>query len=335
MRRWPTWLVAGALLALGLAAILDAVIDRSEATPAPFAAAPPQTAKNELRAASVTGTLFYTDRRCRLRALGLPDMRPARAPRQTSCTFTLSQDAHVILPAETAWHPDGRMYARSSRGMVEVASISPPWTFRFAGSSPAFKPDGTPTFSRDGAVFEWRRCSPAISDSVAFVGDTSSRCPVRVVSRRAVLEATRFGNEPLPDSGMDIESLAWLDDERFAAVLSMEEGPTQVVLALFDGRKIIRASAGFVATWDDLSASSDGRFAFTRNDSTEGFTVMEPDGTSVAPFPRVSDVHALDWSPDGRWRAVATRASVYLLDVTEPSRPSIRIPLVVRDLAFR
>jgi hypothetical protein len=334
MRRWPTWLVVGALVALGLAAVLEAVIDRSEATPTPFATSTPQTA-NELRAAGVAGTLFYTDRGCRLHALALPDLRPARAPRRTSCTFTLSPDARVILPAETAWHPDGLMYARSSRGMVEVASISPPWTFRFAGSSPAFKPDGTLTFSRDGAVLEWARCSPVSSDSVAFVGDTSSRCPVHVVSRRGLLEATRFGTEPLPDSGMDVESLAWLDDERFAAVLAMEEGPTQVVLALFDGRKIMRVSAGFVAAWDDLSASSDGRFAFTRNDRTEGFSLLEPDGTAIAPLPRLAEVHALDWSPDGRWLAVATRASVYLLDVTDPSHRSIRIPLVARDLAFR
>jgi hypothetical protein len=46
-------------------------------------------------------------------------------------------------------------------------------------------------------------------------------------------------------------------------------------------------------------------------------------------------VHALDWSPDGRWLAVATRASVYLLDVTDPGHRSIRISLVARDLAFR
>jgi hypothetical protein len=334
MRRWPTWLLVGALVALGLAAILDALIDRSEATPAPLAAAPPQTA-NDLRAAGVAGTLFYTDRRCRLHALGLPTLRPVRAPRRTSCTFTLSPDARVILPAGTAWHPDGRMYARAARGMVEVASISPPRTFRFAGSSPAFKRDGTLTFSRNGAVFEWARCSPASSSSVAFVGDTSSRCPVRVVARRALLEATGFGSEPAVDGGMAVESLAWLDDERFAALLTMEEGPTQVVLALFDGRKIIRASAGFVAAWGDLRVSSDGRFAFTRNDRTEGFSVIEPDGTAAASLPRFADVHALDWSPDGRWLAVATRASVYLLDVTDPGRRSIRIPLVARDLAFR
>jgi hypothetical protein len=334
MRRWPTWLVAGALLALGVAALLDAVINRSEAAPVPAEVASPRAA-DALRAAGVEGTLFYTDPGCRLHALGLPSLRPVREPRRTSCTFTLSPDARVILPAETAWHPDGRMYARSSHGTIEVASISPPWTFRFDGSSPSFKPDGTLAFARRGAVFEWTRCSSALADSVAFVGDTSSRCPVRVVSRRALLEATRFGSEPPLEGGMDIESLVWLDDERFAAVLKLEEGPTQVVLALFDGHRVSSADAGFVAEWDDLSASSDGRFAFTRNDRNEGFSLIQSDGTPIAPLPRVADVHALEWSPDGRWLAVATRASVYFLDVDDPDLPTIRIPLVVRDLAFR
>jgi hypothetical protein len=335
MRRWPTWLVAGALLALGLVALLDAVINRSEAAaPGPAEVASPRAA-DELRAAGVAGTLFYTDPGCRLHAVGLPSLRPVREPRRTSCTFTLSPDARVILPAETAWHPDGRMYARSSHGTIKVASISPPWTFRFAGSSPSFKPDGTLTFARRGAVFEWARCSPALADSVAFVGDATSRCPVPVVSRRTLLEATRFGSEPPLEGGMSIDSLVWLDDERFAAVLNLEEGPWQVVLALFDGHRVSNADAGFVAEWADLSASSDGHLAFTRNDRSEGFSLMQPDGAAVGPLPRVADVHALAWSPDGRWLAVATRASVHLLDVDDPDLPTVRIPLVVRDLAIR
>jgi hypothetical protein len=334
MRRWPTWLLVGALAALGCVALLDTALKQAEDSAAAPTEGPRQTVK-ELRAAGVRGTLFYTDRACRLHALFLPTLRPARTPRRTSCAFALSPNARVILPAKTAWHPASRMYARESRGTIEVASISPPWTFRFVGTSPAFKPDGTLTFARHGAVFQWARCSPASANSVAFVGDTSSRCPARVVSRRRLLEATRFGSEPLADLGMGVQSLAWLDDERFAAILAMEEGPWQVVLARFDGHDVIQADAGFVATWDDLSVSSDGRLAFTRNDANEGFSIMEPDGRSIGPLPHIADVRALDWSSNGRWLAVATPASVFLLDMDEADLRTIRLPLVARDLAFR
>jgi hypothetical protein len=49
-------------------------------------------------------------------------------------------------------------------------------------------------------------------------------------------------------------------------------------------------------------------------------------------LPAVQD---LAWSPDERWLALATRASIWLLALEEPSRPLIRLPLEARDLAWR
>jgi hypothetical protein len=44
--------------------------------------------------------------------------------------------------------------------------------------------------------------------------------------------------------------------------------------------------------------------------------------------------HAIAWSPDERWTAVATRASVYVFRTEETDGTLIRIPITVRDLAW-
>jgi hypothetical protein len=334
MRRWPTWLLVGALVALGAVAAADALRDENRHDGPASSDAIAMAAADDLREVGA-GTLYFTDAGCRLRALRLPALRPAQAPEWTRCTFSLSPSGRSVLPADAAWHPQGRMYARSSSGRVEVASFSPPWNFRFEGTAPAFKPNGTLTFVRGNNVIEWARCSPVSSDAVAFAADTTSRCPRVVVSRLQLLEATHFGSEPLSETPFTVEAVAWLDDVRFAAILEGLEGPTQVVVAIYDGRRLIRGTAGFVASFGDLSASSRRLFAFTRNDRLEGFSVMGADASSLLPLPGFRDVHALGWSPNGRWLAVATRASVYLMDTLDPDRRALRIPLAARDLAWR
>jgi hypothetical protein len=96
MRRIATWLLVGAVAALGVAAAVDvlrggeAVVRESgppktttDATPGLTGPAGPAVAR--LRNAGVSGVLTYADDDCRLKAVSLPELDPARAPSFEMC----------------------------------------------------------------------------------------------------------------------------------------------------------------------------------------------------------------------------------------------------------
>jgi hypothetical protein len=92
VRRIATWLLVGALAALGLAAAVDALRDEQEivrpepeATAIPGLEGDPGEVSTELRHAGVSGVLTYSDEDCRLHAVSLPDLEPARAPSFQMC----------------------------------------------------------------------------------------------------------------------------------------------------------------------------------------------------------------------------------------------------------
>jgi hypothetical protein len=97
MRRWPTWLLVGALVALGSVAVADALrgggereVVSSNPTPTP----PPAVTTVPLEPASPTmsGVLYYSnaEHRCRLEGVIMPGLDAARSPRLGSCRFSIS-----------------------------------------------------------------------------------------------------------------------------------------------------------------------------------------------------------------------------------------------------
>jgi DNA-binding winged helix-turn-helix (wHTH) protein len=91
--------------------------------------------------------------------------------------------------------------------------------------------------------------------------------------------------------------------------------------------------------FDDLrlvAVSRTGELAVLSFDGTlptAGGTLSRVPMNGGAPAPVERNVMSADWSPDGRQLLAATRASVYVLD--SGAARSVRIPLTVRDLAWR
>jgi len=96
MRRIATWLLVGAVAALGVVAAVDALrgeeaVVRESGPPTTTTAAtrgltgPAGPAAARLRDAGVSGVLTYADDNCRLNAVSLPELDPARAPSFEMC----------------------------------------------------------------------------------------------------------------------------------------------------------------------------------------------------------------------------------------------------------
>ena len=113
MRGTATWLLVGALAALGVAAGADALrslggpdrgASEPPAEPAPEAEPEPAgdalaDARAELRSAGVpAGVLTYSDETCRLRSVTLPDNDPCHAEPDSS-----GRSATSISPPIASW----------------------------------------------------------------------------------------------------------------------------------------------------------------------------------------------------------------------------------------
>jgi hypothetical protein len=115
---------------------------------------------------------------------------------------------------------------------------------------------------------------------------------------------------------------------RYAVVLDHGRAPWERLLAVFHGRRLVSLRLGLVGPDDVVRPSSTGRyFALVRPQDVH---VFETDGGQIE-LPSASAPHAVAWSPDDRWTALATRYSIYVFPSERPDE-TIRIPLAVRDL---
>lgn len=113
MRRIATWLLVGAVAALGVAAAVDAL--RGDVEPVREARPPEATtttpgltgqagpAAARLRDARITGVLTYADDDCQLRAVSLPDLEPARAPSFEMCRPLTDSSGHGTVDGDVVW----------------------------------------------------------------------------------------------------------------------------------------------------------------------------------------------------------------------------------------
>jgi hypothetical protein len=336
MRRWPTWLLVGALAALGAVAAADALRgDGTRVVPLPRTTATVALIpRNEPAASAMSGVLYYSNPEddCRLDGLSLPDLGNGPPPKLRSCRFSLSPDGQTGLPGEAEWSIQGGVYAREADNMIELGSPASRQTLHFPGRAPAFKPDGTFTYVRKNEVVEWTTSCPRGSRLFTLPGDNATaRCRRVVLStgdlRRALISADATG--PLIP-----KDLAWLSNTRLVTVVG-DAGISgyREHLSVIDSGRVVGVTISEFGEGLRVEASPHGNF-FTAWFGNSLVTIRDREGDLIS-FPPLPRVRAVTWSPDERWTAVATAHSVFVFRTNEGEARVRRLPILASDLAWR
>lgn len=338
MRRIATWLLVGAVAALGVAAGIDALRGDVEPERAePEARSEPAAAESgsaertlvdaraDLRDAGVSGVLTYADEACRLHSVTLPDLEPHPGPRGEACIFESTVGNEFVF-AEPSGGSYGDPTPRCRGGWVELLLPDGSLLARARGRCGfAWRPDGTPTFLRGGEVMQFAPCA---DDGP---GEFPIRCSRAVVSRADL--AREFRRASWIGFDLVVEELRWLTDTRFAAVVGARRGPsTDHVLAVFEGRRLVHLPGFGYEALSSLRPSPSGAFVAARIGQA-GIAVVDRDGRPTRPAIRTGS--ALTWSPDERWIAEATADGIYVFRADEPNPAILLVPIVARDLVWR
>ena len=331
MRGLASWVVLAAVAVLGLAAAVDALRAERDARPPRTETTRrdtrPETrargddawraaAAGELRAEAIRGTLAWTDRRCRVRAVSLPDLEDVPTVGGRACTLQTSPGwlaYDLKTPA-----PDGGSTVRCRGGAIEV--VGKGWTVvrvRFLGCPPAWKRDGTLTFVRDG-------------DLAALATCENRRACARILVSRGDL-ARSLARDPWAFRRPAFKEVGWLDDETFAALVRDSERREDVI-GIFRSRRLVSAPAFSYRALSDLRVSPYGNYVAARVED-DGLVVLDERGRFQTTGLR--SAYAVTWSPDETWTAMATADGVFVFKTGERPAGLIHLDIQASDLVWR
>lgn len=278
---------------------------------------------SQLSALGVRGELLVYADRCHLRRLELPSLE-------------LSGDDESGCVPSGAESPDGSTVARCLGDKVELFAPEGLFLRTLPGCAPAWQPDGTLTVARRGDIVRFRPCP-----------DDRDTC-TRVLIEAAELERAARRHPTVPARSVRlralIDGIAWLSQTRSAVLLSIRiSGRLAGIgalsqIAFFENGRLARTQPFFRHGAPALAASPRGSYLT----QTPGI-VLRSDGTEVSLPPHLRDFHAVAWTPDERFLALATRFAVTVLDVASLERyddqggglRSVTLPLSARDVAWR
>jgi hypothetical protein len=333
--RVATAIVVGLVAVVLAVAIVDTLRGGHEAdVPPPDEAARSLAADVESRAAianrlrheGIAGRLVYTDQRCAVRAVALPDLVPAPPPqtRHAGCFFAASPDGARTGTPDAAWSPDPRRVAvcRAGRVHVYVGSERSAVADRHVGCTPGWRPDGTLTFVHDEEVVD---------------ASGAQLVPARAI--RAAARRHAVAPDP-PELEIDYEvlDLAWPTPTRVALLL-------RIVFA-GAGRRLGPQMQVAVFQQGTLVGTEDESAPWTRLDGRRGLLAVRPgtllDAQARRLFPQVGvgtgAGEAVAISPDARWLAVGLLGRVTILSVRALRAGrfrSVTLPFAANDLAWR
>jgi hypothetical protein len=311
-----TWLVVAAVAGLGLVATVDAVRDDGKApqsapkaqTPGPNVSQEQRIASRLLRDQAIRGTLVYRDRRCRLHAVSLPDLEEQPTPQQSGCRFTATRGNPLDFTPRCR---------RGATGIPFGDAVE-----RISGCHPAWKPNGVLTLLRGGELVQ---IEVARSEQGDIVFET------RVILSRADLRRALSRN-PWALTDPVLREVVWLDND-LAAVVARERGENDHVFALFRGTRLVAAPPFPYPRLVNLRASPFGSYVAARFAGGQGLIMLDDRGNLVSAGIRTA--HAVTWSPDEVWTALATDDGVFVFPTGERAIQLIRIPIAARDLVWR
>lgn len=280
--RWSAAIVA-VIVAIAVVATVDALRDGGDGQDAPRnatpGAGPPPPRAAKLRAAGVTGELYFTvetETGCRLRALTLPDLDDAASIELSWCQFDLSREGNVVAGPPCP----GRRF--------EIWSVTE-LSGGFQGCAPAWKPSGELTFVRDG-------------DVLTLEGDV------------LLEDVARFARNALERGPLVVRQMTWLSDAALVVLISTRLLDASYVIVIEGNRAVsepifadARSTIEVLRPEEIFVGGPFGGQVFDR----EGNFVS----TTGIPF---SDVAAVAYSPGGSWFAVARPGSVCIYEEKDP-----------------
>ena len=274
--------------------------------------------EDELFYAGLRGTLWISAPDCGLSALTFP-VFPPRPAAARSCRLEVSHDLRLEVDG-SALQPDGGLVARCEIYRTELidarSSAAPPRTLD--GCAPSWKPDGTLTYVRRGAV-------------VSRAGNGR----VETLLSKEALAAALHGADGVDPviASFSAKELAWLTDDLLAATVRgywPRGSESSDFLVLFRRGRLVAPPAVIAREIRYLHASP--RRTFVSADAVgDGLRTLDREGRRV-PVP-IRAATTIAWSPDEGWTAVGSAAGVFLYPTAEP-RSRLRLPLRARDLAW-
>jgi hypothetical protein len=260
-----------------------------------------------LREDDVSGVFYFVDQGCRLHALRLPSLVPVPAPRNAGCLALVSPAS--APPGWSLWPRDTALAARCRRGRVIVSATSGPSLPMIGGCAPAWRPDGSMTYIRQGAIVQFPRTGRA-----------------QVLRSRNQLAGALQHVPALGGTSSWLTSrVAWLGPNRFAIVASNGKS---TALAVFSGRHIVALRNEGRSVVTELRASPHGTYLVLRTPG--GLRLYDARRRGLPRVRRFGAIKAIAWSSDGRWVGLARPGRVVL----QGSRKQVVLPLDARDLAW-
>jgi len=261
-----------------------------------------------LRTESVSGVLYFVDGACRLHALRLPSLATAPAPRGGGCRALVSPAS--APPGWSLWPRNTPLAARcDEHRRVIVSATTGPSLPMIGGCAPAWRPDGSMTYIRRGAIVQFPRTGRAqVLRSASQLAGALERLPA--------LRGT---------SGWHAMRVAWLSPARFAVVAS---NGSRTVLAVFSGRRIVALKPRLPSRLIELRGSPRGTYVVLGTAS--GVRVYDARRRDLPRVRRFGLLVSVAWSSDEGWLAVAQAQKVLLVG---PHR-SVVLPLRALDLAW-
>lgn len=316
-----TWGLVAAVAALGLVAGIDAL--RGGDAREPTATGAPEPSERTLavaaadlqRAGVPEGRLVYSDDDCGIHALLLPNLADRPVHDMVAC---------VNVPATLG--PVEGPRAECARGQLTLLTgpLNNPEVYaRGRGCGAASKLDGTLTFVQDGGVRRFALC-PGAPPSAPLLCSEPVLTPAQLARQ---LRRAGWSGSPR------IKELAWVDDERFAAIVrGGPTGPPSDHLALFDRGRLVAGPLGSYGELGRLRPSPFGDVVAVADTERGGLVAIDTAGNSI-PL-ALDDGSAITWSPDEEWVAEATEGGIYVWRADDEQPALVQIPVVARDLVW-
>jgi hypothetical protein len=311
-----TAVVVAAVALMGLLAIADALrSNEPEARPATEGTTTrdrePSSLREMLSDELVLGFVVYSDERCGLHSLLLPQLvdQGISEDAEPRCRFD-STDGWILEEGEVL-SPNWRFIARCSDGEIVVREAETGIVRRrLEGCAPAWRPEigNRLTWARGEAVYE--RGRPLLT-----------RGDLRALARRH----PNIDDVRAPFR-VHVRDLVWMEAEHLLVSLEMRSPhfPREYITVVLEGGEtVVGQATSFQGPVDTWFATSSGSLAA----AADG-TILSSDQLSIA--------RAVAFSPDERWLAYVSGRSVYLIGTPRNNEPGriIRLPVPAQDLAW-